>query len=136
MTLRDLFDAMWSITEADITCRQNGGEGLYIHRFLFREKEPTGCGLIYDIKADRVTCILGPINVYGRPTRGGVETGWGYLEKSIPEELMTAPIRHMGVINSYRDGYSVSLDVDLQELTVETLKHDLAGRAWQDWWEE
>jgi len=126
MTLKDLFDVMWDITEAGITCRN---DSKYIHKFIFGPETPWGSGLLYDIKSGRVTAVIGPINAHGiAKGRNNPEIGWGYLEKSIPKELMEAPVVHLLVSSMPKgNGHRVSIDVEIQPLTVEVLKKGLKG---------
>lgn len=123
MTLGDLFDTMWSIGSATITCRD---DGKFLHSFMFDPEEPSGNGLRVRIASEEVTYIVGPINVHG-----GREMGWGYKRGTIPNELMNAEIDHLGV-SSYQRGYDVHIDTEeVPELMVEFLKKKLEKKKWR-----
>ena len=123
MTLGDLFDAMWSISSVQITCRD---DGKFMHSFYFDPEEPRGNGLRIDIASEKVTYIVGPINVHG-----GREMGWGYKRGTIPNELMNAEIDHLGIAN-YQRGYDVRIDTEeVPELMVEFLKKKLEKKKWR-----
>lgn len=123
MTLTDLFDTMWSISSVQITCRD---DRRFMHSFHFDPEEPRGNGLRIDIASEKVTYIVGPINVHG-----GREMGWGYKKGSIPNELMNAEIDHLGIAN-YQRGYDVSIDTEeVSEMMVEFLKKKLEKKKWR-----
>ena len=126
MTIKDLFDVMWSIKEVTFTARAPETQRLlcifWIGEGCNRDKMPKGYlshwtkGEFYF--ADR------KINAHGEPTRGGAEIGWGYKNKSIPDALLNAEITHLTCLNHYHGGYSINADVVLDAMTVEILKEE------------
>ena len=128
MTLNDLFDTMWSIGSVAITCRN---EGRYLHEFRFAPSEPSGNGPRIRIASEEVTYIVGPVNVHGRKTRGGSEMAWGYLDGSIPKELMNAKVDNM-TIASLQRGYDVHINTEeVSEMMVEVLRKKLEKKKWR-----
>lgn len=121
MTLRELFEVMWAITELHITARDPGSK--YLHRWIYgpdaQQKETIHQ---YHERMDgKLTIVDGRINAHGESTRGGSEIGWGVKEKLFPAELIDAPIRHLGVMNIHSGEYKVYADVEMPELTAMTI---------------
>ena len=128
MTLEDLFDTMWSINSVDFTARMNGK---LMHTFYFSPKAPSGNGLRMRIAMEEVSYILGPVNEHGQRRRGGrPEMGWGYLEGSIPKELMNAKIDTLTVA-SYSHGYHITISAEMDPMTVEVLRTTLEPKKWR-----
>ena len=128
MTLNDLFDTMWRITRVEVTCRNNG---TFLHSFRFEPDEPGGNGLRIRIASEEVTYIVGPVNVHGSKTRYGAETAWGYLDGSIPKELMEAKVDIL-TVGSGQGGYQVYIDTEeVPEMMVEVLKKNLEDKKWR-----
>lgn len=119
MTLRDLFDVFWTVTEVSITARKDDGE--FLHQWIYGENINETLHMYHDRMAGKLTLVDGKINAHGDPTRGGSEIGWGVKTKLFPKDLLDAPITHMGV-RSYQSGTnSVSVDVTMHPLTVAAL---------------
>lgn len=129
MTIKDLFEVMWSIREVKFTARDPEDLHLLCHFWIGegcnRDRLPKGCisswskGLYY--MADR------KINAHGEPTRGGAEIGWGYKPKSIPDALLNAEITHLIVFSKCGGGYTIHADVRTDLMTVEILKKTFEG---------
>lgn len=133
ITLEEVFDVSWTITSAEITARDEHTR--LLHRFIFADAYNVSISQWHDIEAGRLTIVLGKINVHGDEARGGAEIGWGYKKKSIPTELMEAPITHMQMGSRYRGkGTQVYIDVECSRMTAEILKQSLADKALK--WEE
>ena len=116
MTLRELFEVMWSITELRVTARDP--DGTFIHEWIYGPNVYETSHMYNDRIEGKLTIVKEKINAHGDPTRGGSEMGWGVKEKLIPKELLDAPMTHLGVINHRAGEYSVGADVTMQELTL------------------
>lgn len=133
INLKEVFDVTWDITSADITARNENGR--FIHEFIFTDKSyRVSSRQWYAIKSGELTIVLGHINWHGQPVRGTSETGWGYKERSIPKELMEAPITVMSMRDRCSGGSQIRMDVECSEMTVEIMKQTLADKAlkWED----
>ena len=90
MTLRELFEVMWAITELHITARDPGSK--YLHRWIYgpdaQQKETIH--QYHERMEGKLTIVDGRINAHGESTRGGSEIGWGVKEKLFPAE--TSPL--------------------------------------------
>jgi hypothetical protein len=128
INLQEVFDVSWDITCAYITTRQ---DSLFIHEFVFVDKPyRVTSRQWYAMKSGELTIVLGPINWHGQPVRGTSESGWGFKERSIPKELMEAPITVMSMRERCGGrGTQIRIDVECNEMTVEILKQTLAGKA-------
>lgn len=122
VTLRDLIEVFWDITEIDVTAR-GAGSGKYLHEWKFGKDIDVSTHMRYAIEEGRLTVVDRKINAHGDPTRGGVEMGWGVKPNTIPKEILDATITHMGV-GMYNAGSEahVHVDVEMQPMTVEALK--------------
>ena len=132
ITLKDLFDTMWSITSVSI--QAYGHNNKFIHRFVFTDDDPERMprSFRWDIESGKMTYVNGRINVHGEDTRGGSEMAWGFKSKSIPNVLMDAEIWHLGVTSRYQGkGYDVDIGVYMQELEVETARSEVQNRAYK-----
>ena len=128
INLQEVFAVTWDITCAVITARRE--DLRFIHEFIFADPSyNVSSRQWYDIKSGKLTIVLGKINAHGDPARGGVETGWGYKERSIPKELMEAPITVMSMRDRCSGGTQIRIDVECNEMTVEILKQTLADKA-------
>lgn len=135
ITLEELFDVTWDFTEAHIDAREEGTR--LLHMFIFAERYRPSIHQWHDIKDGKLSVILGKINVHGDTVRGGQsEMAWGYKKKSIPDQLMKARVTHLSMTNGWNvnDGRVIYIDVELDKMTVEVLKHTLADKAlkWED----
>lgn len=123
MTLRDIAEVTWTITRLDITARAESSE--YLHRWIIGEKTPyikPGSRMYWDERAGKISVIEKKINVHdNRKANGQPEMGWGLDESTIPEEILTAKITHLGMV--CRDGitYEVSVDLELSQLITDML---------------
>lgn len=126
ITLRDIFDVAWTITRVEITARDPNLRLLHIFWIgeqCDRDHLPRGC--VRSWEQGEMTLSDRSINVHGDAKGKLPEMGWGYKNKSIPEELMDAEVTRLSM-NS-RNGIScvVSIDVTLQPLTVDKLKAEM-----------
>lgn len=120
MTLRDLFEVMWAITEVRITAREPE-EHKYIHKWIYGPHVHESTHMYYDRMHGKLSIIDCKINAHGDVVRGGAEMGWGVKANLFPKELIDAPITHLGVINWKSGEYRVEADIEMQELTAMTL---------------
>ena len=128
INLKEVFDVTWNITCADITARRE--DLSLIHEFIFvDESYNVSSRQWYDIKSGRLTIVLGPINWHGQSVRGTSESGWGFKERSIPKELMEAPITMMSMRDRCSGGTQIRIDVECNDMTVEVLKQKLADKT-------
>ena len=127
MTIKDLFDVMWSIKEVTFVARKPETEQLlcffWIGEGCNRDRIPKGY-LTYWSKG-QFFCVDRKINEHGEPTRSGSEIGWGYKNKSIPDALLNAEITHLLCSHAYHEGCEIHADVVLDAMTVEILKKEL-----------
>jgi len=133
ITLNELFDVAWTFTQADITARNE--KGRFIHEFIFANEYNVSIHQWNRIEEDKLTIVLGKINVHGDATRGGAEMAWGYKKNSIPDALMTAPVTHLSMnANWGGNGSRVSIDIETNETAMEIVKHSLKNKAlkWED----
>ena len=118
MTLRDLFEVMWSITEIEISAYDDNH---FVHRWIYGPKalDKETIHQYHDRMDGNLTIVQEKINAHGEPTRGGAEIGWGVKTKLFPNALIDAPVTHLGVMNinagEYRVYASVELPVEEQE---------------------
>ena len=128
INLQEVFEVTWNITCADITARRE--DLSFIHEFIFADESyNVSSRQWYAIKSGELTIVLGPINWHGQPVRGTSESGWGFKERSIPKELMEAPITVMGMRDRCSGETQIRIDVECNEMTVEILKQTLADKA-------
>lgn len=118
MTLRELFEVFWTITELEITARDPNTK--YLHRWIYGPEalKTETIHQYHDRMAGKLTIVEAKLNAHGDPARGGAEIGWGVKEKLLPKELIDAPITHMGVIGHHSGEHTVYVDVEMQELTA------------------
>ncbi len=90
MTLTDIFEVTWDITELYITAREE--DLTFIHQWIYAPDPGLSIHQKYDIADGKLTVIEKRINVHGKDTRGGPEMAWGVETKAIHKELITAPV--------------------------------------------
>lgn len=123
MTLDEIFDVTWDITELQITARDE--KGLFLHEWLYAPGREMSTYQRYDIKDGKLTYIDRKINHHGEATRRGPEMAWGVDKKRIHKELREAPITVMSMyMMSQGRGTSCRVDVMMHKLTAEAV----AGR--------
>ena len=122
MTLRELFEVFWSITEVSVTAREPGSMQ-FIHKWEYSEgiTDRETIHQYHDRMDGKLTLVDVKINAHGDPARGGSEIGWGVKEKLFPKEMLDAPITHMNVHSRHSGTSSVSVDIELARLTAMTL---------------
>ena len=126
MTLRDLVETFWTITELNITAREPNGT--FIHEWLYGEDIKESIHMYHERMAGRLSIVEGRINAHGKATRGGSEIGWGLEEKHFPKEMLAAPIRHMSAnAKCGNGGHRCSIDIEMQLLTALTIIPKGAG---------
>ncbi len=122
ITLREIAEVFWTITEVRITARQPG-TGRFLHEWVFGKDVLVSVHMRYAMEDGKLTIVDKKINAHGDATRGGSEIGWGLKTNLIQKELLDAPITRMTVSQwGGGRGHGISVDVELKELTVETLK--------------
>ena len=122
MTLTDLFDVMWDITALHITARDH--EGKFLHGWIYAdgisERETTH--MYHDRIDGKLILVDVKINMHGTVKKNGqTEIGWGVNDKLIHKVLITAPVRHLNVINYSSDELEVYADVELSRQKTEEL---------------
>ena len=119
ITLRDLFEVTWDITELDITAREPETM-TYVHRWLYVEDIYETIYMYHARKAGRLSIINDKINHHGEPTRGGSEIGWGVNEKLLPAEIIDAPATHLLMMPRSRGrGTRCCVDIEMHPLTAQ-----------------
>ena len=121
MTLRDLFEVLWTITEAEITARDPNTA--FMHRWVYGPNviQKESIHQYHERMEGKRTAVEVKINAHGDETRGGSEIGWGIKEKLFPKELIDAPVTHLGVMNHHNGEHKIWADVEIPELTAMTL---------------
>ena len=121
MTLRDLFEVLWTITEAEITARDQNTA--FMHRWVYGPNviQKESIHHYHERMEGKRTAVEVKINAHGDETRGGSEIGWGVKEKLFPKELIDAPVIHLGVMNHHSGEHKIWADVEMSELTAMTL---------------
>ena len=121
MTLRDLFEVLWTITEAEITARDQNTA--FMHRWVYGPNviQEESIHQYHERMEGKRTAVEVKINAHGDETRGGSEIGWGVKEKLFPKELIDAPVTHLGVMNHHSGEHKIWADVEMSELTAMTL---------------
>lgn len=119
MTLRDLFEVFWTITEANITARD--ADGKFLHKWIFGDKILVSRYMDYDIDQGKLTIVKEKINHHGDPARGGSEMGWGVKTKLFQNDILDAPITHMTTASRGTGAHDLYADVEMQPLTVMAL---------------
>ena len=122
-TLKDLSEAMWSITQVDI--RVYTEEPKLFHKWMFGPDIYETYSMFHERIEGTLTIVDKKINYYGDSGSRGPETGWGLKTKEIPELLLNAPIRHLGLLWSHSGEYHVSIDVTLPDFQIEILRGEL-----------
>lgn len=129
MTIKDLFEVMWSIREVEFAARDPESSHLlcqfWIGEGCNRDHLPKGN--VLEWSKGRYYMTDRKINMHGEPTRCGAEIGWGYKPKSIPDALLNAEITHLIVSNRCGGGYKIYADVSFDPMTVEVLKKTFEG---------
>lgn len=127
ITLDEIFEVTWDITELHITARD--AKGLFLHEWLYARGREMSMYQRYDIEAGKLTYIDRRINHHGEATRSGSEMAWGVDKKKIHKELREAPIKVMSMYTmSQGRGTSCRVDVIMHKLTAEAV----AGRDRHD----
>lgn len=120
MTLRDLFEVMWSITELHINAYD---DNRLVHKWIYGPEalQKETIHQYHERMDGMLTIVEEKINAHGDPTRGGAEIGWGVKEKLFPTALIDAPITHLGVMNHHSGENRVDVSIELSGLTAMTL---------------
>ena len=119
MTLREIFEAFWTITEVDVTARDANGR--FIHKWIYGPNIHVSMFKRHEVEDGKLTIVDCKINAHGDPARGGIETGWGVKEKLFPKDMLDAPIRHMSA-GCYRDGqHTLRVDLEMHQMTAMAL---------------
>lgn len=123
ITIRELFKVTWSITKLRIAVRN--ADGILIHQFCLGEDcSPASLPqrLWWDYQAGKLTACNTPINSHNKPTRNGPEMGWGLEKDVIPPEILDAEVTILHMTSHDMIRYIVSVDIVMQELTLEMAK--------------
>lgn len=124
ITLRDLFNVTWTITRLELTVRDEQQRLIY-YAMIGKDCDRDHIGSRALIRWSRGTLILSDqkINVHGDADGRGLPVmGWGYKDKSIPDQLMDAEITHLGMHCADGIEYTVYADVILPAMTAEIIK--------------
>ena len=119
MTLREIFEAFWTITEVDVTARDANGR--FIHKWIYGPNIHVSMFQRHEVEDGKLTIVDGKINAHGDPARGGTETGWGVKEKLFPADMLDAPIRFMSVGCHHNGEHTLRVDVTMHPMTVMAL---------------
>ena len=121
ITLRELSNVLWSITELYITARDpNSG---FLHRWIYEPgiTDRETIHQYHERRDGKLTLVDKRINAHGGPGRGGSEIGWGLETKLFPKAILDAPVTHMNTMGAHKGGYRVYLDIEIPELTAMTI---------------
>ena len=126
ITIREVSRVTWDITELTIIGR-NPQSSRYLHEWIIGDKLHISMYQWHDIRDGKLTAIEQKINAHGDRTRGGfTEMAWGLKEKTVPPELLDAPITHMCMTSRGSwNGVHLRVDVEINQLTVECLNKRL-----------
>lgn len=129
ITLRELFNVTWTITRLDLTVRDERQRLLY-HALMGKDcdRDHINSLTLMAYGWSKGTLILSDrkINVHGDADgRGQPVIGWGYKNKSIPDQLMDAEITHLGMRCADGIEYTVYADVAVPAMTAEIIKTQL-----------
>ena len=140
VTLGDLLDIIWRVTELNVTAYDNSR---LQHEWIIGEHVEETVHQWHDRKRGILSIIDKKINLHGDILRknGLWETGWGVNKNNIPPAILAAEVTHMLLFDSWypdHDGKKLSVSVNMDALTVQTLKAELAEieRPLYETWEE
>ena len=120
ITLNELFEVTWNITELDVMARDPGGH--LLHEWIFGQDVVETIHMYHRRIAGELTIRQEKINHHGEDTgRGTSEIGWGVKEQMIPKELRESPITHLIMSNRRSGETKVYCDAEMQELTCEMI---------------
>lgn len=122
MTLKEIFDVFFTITEASITARD--ADGRLLHRWIFGKDIFIGTGMQEDLNKGILTIVDTSINIYGDERKSGWCDAWAVKEKVFPKKLLDAPITFMSACNTKwysSEAHRIRVDVEMQPLEVEVL---------------
>lgn len=128
ITLRDLFNVTWTITRLELTVRDEQLRLLYramIGKDCDRDQIDSRTLMAYGWTKGTLVLSDRKINAHGDASRSGPEMGWGYKDKSIPDQLMDAEITHLGMHCADGIEYTVYADVAVPAMTAEIIKTQL-----------
>ncbi len=138
--LGDLLDIIWRVTELDVRAYYNNR---LQHEWIIGEHVKETVHQWYSRTKGELSIIDWKINSHGDLIRknGLWETGWGVNKNNIPPAILDAEVTHMLLFDSWypdHDGKKLSVSVNMDALTVQTLKAELADieRPVYDTWEE
>lgn len=138
--LGDLLDIIWSVTELHVNAYDNYR---LQHEWIIGEHVEETTHQWRRRQQGQLSIIDRKINVHGDQLRknGLWETGWGPNKKNIPQAILDAEVTHMNLFDSWypdKNGKMLSVSVNMDALTVQTLKAELADieRPVYDTWEE
>lgn len=130
MTLREVFDVYWDITEIHITGRYPPHLE-YGHEWIYGPDVHESVHQWHDRKDGKLTIVDTKINAHGDQTRGGSEMGWGVKEKLFPDQILDAKITHF-TPSTRSGGDTLYVDIELDPITVEILKKTIKGRPLEE----
>lgn len=125
MTLREVFEVYWDITEIHITARDH--DLRLEHQWIYGPDVHESIHMWHDRKDGKLTIVDAKINAHGDSTRGGSEMGWGVKEKLFPDQILDARITHF-VPSTRSKGDDLYVDIELDPVTVEILRKTIKGR--------
>ena len=126
MTLREVFEVWWNITEIHITARDSTLK--FLHEWIYAENYRNSIHEYHRMQEGRLAIVDQKINAHGDPTRNGAEMGWGVKEKLFPEQILDAKIVHFTPSVGYSGGDTLYVDIELDPITVEILRKTIKGR--------
>ena len=138
--LGDLLNIIWTVTELNVTAYD---DNRLQHEWIIGKHVEETTYQWHDRQRGILSIIDRKINRHGDQIRknGLCESGWGVNKKNIPQAILDAEVTHMNLFDSWypdHDGKKLSVSVNMDALTVQTLKAELAEieRPVYDTWEE
>ena len=138
--LGDLLDIIWSVTELQVNAYDNYR---LQHEWIIGEHVEETTHQWRRRQQGQLSIIDRKINAHSDQLRknGFWESGWGPNKKNIPQAILDAEVTHMNLFDYWypdKNGKMLSVSVNMDALTVQTLKAKLADieRPVYDTWEE
>ena len=126
--LGDLLGIIWTVTELRVSAYD---DYRLQHEWIFGENVEETTHMWHQREQGWLSIIDKKINLHGDIIRknGLWETGWGVNKKNIPQEILDAEVWHMNLFDSWypnHEGKKLSVSVNMNALTAQTLKAELA----------
>lgn len=118
ITLREIFDVTWDITEVRVTARE--ADLHLIHHWIYSgDIEHLSAHQWREQQDGSLSVIKTKVNFHGTPVRGVSEIGWGVNLKAFQPEMLDARVDIMRMTpRSQGRGCSLTVEVTMNPVTV------------------